>query len=98
MKKFITAIFCTALALSSGLTAYAAEAPDRESLETAIWEDLWNGKGDNGARAITVLNIPKHRTSIICLTSGLTRTTAQADMTGPMWERSNTATADTTVI
>ena len=48
MKKFITVVFCTALALSSGFTAYAAEAPDRESLETAIWEDLWNGKGDNG--------------------------------------------------
>ena len=48
MKKIITAVFCTALALSSGITAYAAEAPDRESLETAIWEDLWNGKGDNG--------------------------------------------------
>ena len=48
MKKIITALFCTALALSSGFTAYAAEAPDRESLETAIWEDLWNGKGDNG--------------------------------------------------
>lgn len=48
MKKFITAVFCTALALSTGFTAYAAEAPDRESLETAIWEDLWNGKGDNG--------------------------------------------------
>ena len=48
MKKIITAAFCTALALSSGFTAYAAEAPDRESLETAIWKDLWNGKGDNG--------------------------------------------------
>ena len=48
MRKIITAVFCTALALSSGLTAYAAEAPNRESLETAIWEDLWNGKGDNG--------------------------------------------------
>ena len=48
MKKFITAVFCATLALSSGFTAYAAEAPDRESLETAIWEDLWNGKGDNG--------------------------------------------------
>lgn len=48
MKKFITAVFCTTLALSSGFTANAAEAPDRESLETAIWEDLWNGKGDNG--------------------------------------------------
>lgn len=48
MKKFITAVFCTALALSSGLTAYAAEALDRDTVETAIWEDLWNGKGDNG--------------------------------------------------
>ena len=48
MKKIITAVFCTALALNSGLTAYAAEVPDRESLETAIWEDIWNGKGDNG--------------------------------------------------
>ena len=48
MKKFITAVFCTALALSSGFTAYAVEAPDRESLETAIWKDLWSGKGDNG--------------------------------------------------
>lgn len=48
MKKIITAMFCIALALSSGFTAYATETPDRESLETAIWEDLWNGKGDNG--------------------------------------------------
>ena len=48
MKKFITAVFCTALAFSSGLTAYAAEALDRDTVETAIWEDLWNGKGDNG--------------------------------------------------
>ena len=48
MKKFITAVFCTALALNSGLTAYAAEALDRDTVETAIWEDLWNGKGDNG--------------------------------------------------
>lgn len=48
MKKFITAVFCTALALSSGLTAYAADALERDTVETAIWEDLWNGKGDNG--------------------------------------------------
>ena len=46
MKKIITAVFCTALALSSGLTAYAAEALDRDTVETAIWEDLWNGKYD----------------------------------------------------
>ncbi|MDO5148140.1 MAG: hypothetical protein Q4D76_01980 [Oscillospiraceae bacterium] len=48
MKKIITAVFCTALALSAGFTAYAAEATERETLENAIWEDLWNGKGDNG--------------------------------------------------
>ena len=56
------------------------------------------GKISGTARAITDLNIPKHRTSIICLTSGLMITTAQADMTGPMWARSHTAIADTTVI
>ena len=48
MKKFITAVFCTALAFSLGLTAHAAEALDRDTIETAIWEDIWNGKGDNG--------------------------------------------------
>jgi hypothetical protein len=48
MKKFITAVFCTALALSSGITAYAAENLDRDYIEAEIWEDMWNGKGDNG--------------------------------------------------
>ena len=48
MKKFITAVFCTALALSSGITAYAAENLDRDYIEAEIWEDIWNGKGDNG--------------------------------------------------
>ena len=48
MKKIITALFCTALALSSAMTAYAAEAADRDTIETAIWDDIWNGKGDNG--------------------------------------------------
>ncbi|MBP1534228.1 MAG: hypothetical protein IK999_08905 [Ruminococcus sp.] len=48
MKKFITAVFCTALALSSGLTAYAADNLDRDYIEAEIWEDMWNGKGDNG--------------------------------------------------
>lgn len=48
MKKFITAVFCTALVLSSGLTAYAAENLDRDYIEAEIWEDMWNGKGDNG--------------------------------------------------
>ena len=48
MKKFITAVFCTTLALSSGLTAYAAENLDRDYIEAEIWEDMWNGKGDNG--------------------------------------------------
>ena len=48
MKNLMISAFCIALAISPGFTAYAAEAPDRESLEAAIWEDLWNGKGDNG--------------------------------------------------
>ena len=48
MKKFITAVFCTSLALSSGITAYAAENLDRDYIEAKIWEDIWNGKGDNG--------------------------------------------------
>lgn len=92
MKKFITAVFCTALALSSGFTAYAAEAPTVRALKPPF------GKISGTARAITDLNIPKHHTSTTFLTSGLTITTAQADMTGPMWARSHTATADTTVI
>lgn len=55
------------------------------------------GKISGTARVTTDLTIPKHRTSIICLTSGLMITTAQADMTGPMWARSHTDTADTIV-
>lgn len=48
MKNIITAIMVTALAVSSGLTAHAAEALDRNYIETEIWEEMWNGKGDNG--------------------------------------------------
>ena len=48
MKKIITTVFCTALTLCSGLTAYAAENLDRDDIEAEIWEDMWNGKGDNG--------------------------------------------------
>ena len=47
MKKLITAVFCTALALNSGFTVYAEDL-DREYIETEIWDDIWNGKGDNG--------------------------------------------------
>lgn len=48
MKNIITAIMVTALALSSGLTAHAAENLDRDYIEAEIWEDMWNGKDDNG--------------------------------------------------
>ena len=48
MKKIITALFCTAFALSMTMTAYAAEALDRDYIEAEIWEDIWNGKSDNG--------------------------------------------------
>ena len=48
MKKLITAVCVTALALSSGLTSYAAETLDRDYIESEIWEEVWLGKGDNG--------------------------------------------------
>lgn len=47
MKKLITTVFCAALAVNSGFTVYA-ENLDREYIETEIWDDIWNGKGDNG--------------------------------------------------
>ena len=48
LKKICAAVCCTVLAFSSGLTAYAAEVLDRDYIEAEIWEDMWNGKGDNG--------------------------------------------------
>ena len=96
MKKIITTVFCTALALCSGLTVYATENLDRDDIEAEIWEDMWNGKGDNG------LDFPeasyKHHTSIIFLTSGLTRTTVQKIMTGLKSESFNMNTRTTTVV
>ena len=47
MKKLITAVCVTALALSSGLTSYAAEILDRDYIESEIWEEVWLGKDDN---------------------------------------------------
>ena len=49
MKKFIitlSALIITALPFS--VTAYAAENLDRDYIEAEIWDDMWNGKGDNG--------------------------------------------------
>ena len=48
MKKIITTVFCTAIALCSGLNVYAAEILERDYIEAEIWEEMWNGKGDNG--------------------------------------------------
>lgn len=48
MKKFITAVFCTALALSVGFTAYAADNLDRDYIEAEIWDEMWHGKDDDG--------------------------------------------------
>ena len=48
MTKLITTVFCTAIALCSGLNVYAAEILERDYIEAEIWEDMWNGKGDNG--------------------------------------------------
>lgn len=49
MKKFIitlSAFIITALPFS--VTAYSAENLDRDYIEAEIWDDMWNGKGDNG--------------------------------------------------
>jgi len=49
MKKFIitlSAFIITSMPLS--VTAYAAENLDRDYIEAEIWDDMWNGKGDNG--------------------------------------------------
>ena len=49
MKKFIitlSAFIITSMPFS--VTAYAAENLDRDYIEAEIWDDMWNGKGDNG--------------------------------------------------
>lgn len=49
MKKFIitlSALIITSMPFS--VTAYAAENLDRDYIEAEIWDDMWNGKGDNG--------------------------------------------------
>ena len=49
MKKFIvtlSALIITALPFS--VTAHAAENLDRDYIEAEIWDDIWNGKGDDG--------------------------------------------------
>ncbi len=48
MKKIITALTTLCIASSVSLTAHAAENLDRDYIETEIWEDMWNGKDDNG--------------------------------------------------
>ena len=48
MKKIIMAVFCTAFAFNAAISAYAAENLDREYIENEIWEEMWQGKGDNG--------------------------------------------------
>lgn len=49
MKKFIITLSAFIItALSFSVTAYAAENLDRDYIEAEIWDDMWNGKGDNG--------------------------------------------------
>lgn len=49
MKKFIitlSALIITSMPFS--VTAYAAENLDRDYIEAEIWDDMWNGNGDDG--------------------------------------------------
>ena len=48
MKIIITAICCTAMMFGTAMTTNAAEILDRDYIESEIWEDFWNGKGDDG--------------------------------------------------
>ena len=49
MKKIITAICCTAMMFCPKMsTVYAAESLDCDYIESEIWEDMWNGKSDDG--------------------------------------------------
>lgn len=53
MKKIITTVFCTAIALCSGLNVYAAEILERDYTKPRF------GRRCGTARAITVLTFPK---------------------------------------
>ena len=48
MKRMIPTIAAIAVMLTGGMTVYAAETLDRDYIEAEIWDDMWNGKGDNG--------------------------------------------------
>ncbi|MBR3668224.1 MAG: hypothetical protein K6A75_02650 [Ruminococcus sp.] len=49
MKKFIITLSAfIIMSMPFSVTAYAAENLDRDYIEAEIWDDMWNGKGDNG--------------------------------------------------
>jgi hypothetical protein len=48
MKKIFAGIAAFVLSASVGITAYAAENLDRDYIESEIWDEMWQGKGDDG--------------------------------------------------
>lgn len=48
MKKMISTLATIFFASAVSMTAYAAENLDRDYIEAEIWDDMWNGKGDDG--------------------------------------------------
>ena len=48
MKKIITALTTAIMISSVSITAHATEILEKDYIKSEIWEDVWNGKGDNG--------------------------------------------------
>ena len=47
-KKLITVLFAAVFTFSTAAAVHADEALDRDTIENSVWDDIWNGKGDNG--------------------------------------------------
>jgi hypothetical protein len=48
MKKIFAGIAAFMLSASVGITSYADENLDRDYIESEIWDEMWQGKGDDG--------------------------------------------------
>jgi hypothetical protein len=48
MKKIFAGIATILMLANVGITAYAAENLNRDYIESEIWDEMWQGKGDDG--------------------------------------------------
>lgn len=82
-------------ALPDTVTDYAREGTCAHELAEYKVQKLLGNPASNPTENLT---FPKHRTSIIFLTGGLTRTMVRKIMTGPKSESFNMNTRTTTVV